>query len=286
MKFHLAHIVPGKMFHGLNGYKEVIDTVQWGLQQLGHSAEYGLNTFSTTATNIVFGWQMLEMDTLNDLPPETIAYNLEQGRGWTAEGVKPQFRIVAQRLKVWDYSAGNALLWTSLGAREVCVVPVGYAPILKRIPKPPVQEIDVLFYGSTGQDRLNAFHGLYQTGLTTVFVAGLYGVARDELIARSKLIVNINLYALSKMFELVRVSYLLANRKAVVAVVDADTLIDQDLRSAVRISPPAQLAEDCVRLASDDAARASLEEAGFVVIEKRDIRQILQRAFDGGAYAN
>ena len=81
MNFHLAHIVPSKILHGLNGYKEVIDTVQWGLQQLGHSAVYGLNNISTTAINIIFGVQVLSMELINKLPPETIVYNFEQAKG-------------------------------------------------------------------------------------------------------------------------------------------------------------------------------------------------------------
>ena len=29
--------------HGLNGYKEVIETVSWGLEQLGHQVSYAVN---------------------------------------------------------------------------------------------------------------------------------------------------------------------------------------------------------------------------------------------------
>lgn len=279
MNFHLAHIVPSKIMHGLNGYKEVIDTVQWGLQQLGHSAAYGLNILSPTATNIVFGVQLLSMETIDKLPPETTVYNFEQGKGWNAEDLKPQIRVAAQRFRIWDYSAGNAIVWSKLGARNIRIVPIGYAPILKRIQKPPIQDIDVLMYGSPGQDRLGAFHYLSYSGLTTMFVCGLYGKARDELIARSKVIVNINQYDRSKIFEIVRVSYLLANRKAVVADIDADTVIDEDVCTGIKTTTGPQLVKDCQSLVADDAARAALEETGFGVIEKRDIRKILERAF-------
>jgi hypothetical protein len=279
MKFHLAHIVPSKTFHGLNGYKEVIDTVQWGLQQLGHDAVYGLNTLSRTATNIIFGVQMLELEVLNGLPPETIIYNFEQQRGLTTEQLKPQTKLAAQRFQIWDYSEGNAAAWASIGAKAVRVVPVGFAPILQRIPKPPVQDIDVLMYGLPGMDRLDAFHYLSASGMTTAFICGLYGKARDELIGRSKLIVNIGLYDRSKIFEVVRVSYLLANRKAVVADVDADTLIESDIRRSIVCSSGPQLVHDCLNLVADDAARNVVEEAGFENIQKRDIRVILERAF-------
>ncbi len=279
MNFHLAHFVPSKLHHGLNGYKEVIDTVQWGLQQLGHSAVYGLNTLSSTATNIVFGAQVLPMERIEQLPAETIVYNFEQAKGWSAENLKPQIRVAARRFRIWDYSEGNAAVWASLGARDVRVVPVGYAPILQRIPKAPTQDIDVLIYGSPGQDRLEAFHYLSMSGLTSVFVCGLYGRARDELIGRSKLIVNINVRGRSKIFEVVRVSYLLANRKAVVADIDADTVIDDDMRAAIKVTAGPRLVSDCQNLVADDTARAAQEETGFAAMEQRDIRKFLQRAF-------
>jgi hypothetical protein len=110
-------------------------------------------------------------------------------------------------------------------------------------------------------------------------VCGLYGKARDELIARSKLVVNIHLYEPSKVFEIVRVSYLLANRKAVVADIDGDTYIDDDMRTAIKVTTAPQLVNDCVKLAADDVARTALEEAGFAAMEKRDIRKALERVF-------
>jgi predicted nucleotidyltransferase len=278
MNFNLAHIVPpDKRAHGLNGYKEVIDTVQWGLQQLGHKADYGLNTLSPTAINIVFGLQMLPMESIHKLPPDTIVYNFEQMKNVNAEDIVPQIHAAAQRFRIWEYSEGNVKGWESLGAKNVVVAPVGYAPILRRIAKQPTQDIDVLIYGLPGKDRLDAFHHLCHSGLTTVFVSGLYGTARDELIGRSKIIVNVNLYEQCKIFEIVRVSYLLANRKAVVADIAPDTYLEQDMRSAIRTTTPSQLVTDCLNLAADAGARAALEEAGFAAIERRDIRKILER---------
>jgi len=178
MKFNLAHIIPHKRAHGLNGYKEVIDTVQWGLQQLGHTADYGLNTLSPTATNIIFGLQMLPVETINKLPAETIVYNFEQMRNVDAEDVVPQLHAAAQRFRIWEYSEGNVKGWQALGAKDVFVAPVSYAPILQRIPRASTQDIDVLIYGMPGKDRLDAFHYISHSGLTTVFVCGLYGKAR------------------------------------------------------------------------------------------------------------
>lgn len=277
MNFNLAHIFP-KNLHGLNGYKEVIETIQWGLQELGHTAEYGLNFLTPRATNIIFGVQMANPEVLSQLPHNTIIYNFEQMKGLDLANLKPQFKIAAQKFEIWDYSENNVEKWLELGATRVRVVPIGYAPVLQRIPKPSVQDIDVLIYGLPGQDRMDAFYHLSYSGLTTVFLCGMYGKARDELIGRSKLIVNINLYEHSNIFEIVRVSYLLANQKAVVADINEDTFIDDDMLTAVKSSSPPNLVDDCRRLIENNELRNELEIEGYKVIQRRDIRLILDRA--------
>lgn len=283
MHFHLAHIVPGKAYHGLHGYKDVIDTVQWGLVELGHTVSYGCNELSTRGRNILFGVQMLEPAVLHSLPAETIVYNFEQGRNLPIDKLvqaRPQMQIAAQRFEIWDYTEANMAMWHALGALRAEVVPVGYAPILQRVPRAEPQDIDVLMYGVPGTERLRAFNDLCQRGLTCLFVCGLYGKARDDLIARSKLVLNINLYQRSRIFEIVRVSYLLANRKAVVAAVDADTRIEEDIVSAVSAVRDAELVDTCMQLLADDGRRARLEQAGFDAMSRRDIRSILSEVVD------
>lgn len=280
MHFHLAHIVPQGAMHGLHGYKDVIDTVEWGLRELGHTVTYGLNELSTGGRNIIFGAQMLEPAVLETLPPETIVYNFEQARNMPLDKVRPQMRIAARRFEVWEYSEANMPVWEQLGALRAEHVPVGYAPILQRVPRNPDPDIDVLIYGLTGTARVNAFHHLCHAGLVSMYVCGLYGKARDELIGRSKVIVNLSVYESSKIFEIVRVSYLMANRKAVVADVDRDTVIDGDIAAGLCIGHGNELVAACRRLASDKRAREELEEAAFAAIERRDIRAILAEVVD------
>ncbi|HTN29166.1 MAG TPA: hypothetical protein VL180_15405, partial [Burkholderiales bacterium] len=87
---------------------------------------------------------------------------------------------------------------------------------------------------------------------------------------------NYNNFA--KIFEVVRVSYLLANRKAVVADESADSFIDADLRPGVKLALLSQLVDACKLLLENDAERVRLEETGFAVIRQRDIVRILTEA--------
>jgi len=279
--FHLMHCIPDPRMHGLNGYREVIETVGWGLEQLGHHVTYAVNEGAAGATHIVFGAQVMPIAVLAKLPPGTIIYNFEQLRDVGVERIRGEIRYYAQfrHFTIWDYSAANLPSWRALRRPDVKIVPVGYAPILSRIPKASHQDIDVLLYGLSGERRLQTFHGLSQLGLVTLFVSGLYGAARDDLISRAKVVLNVNLYAEMRIFEIVRVSYLLANRKAVVADLDANTSVEDDVRSAVRFaSTLKELLDLCAKLVSDEGERNALEERGLACISRRDIRGILERA--------
>lgn len=274
---HLMHtILPG--LHGLNGYKEVIDTVKWGLEQSGYEVSYAVNTFKTNTTNIIFGAQVLPIEYMNTFPEDTIIYNFEQIKGRPPSDICPELHFCAKRFQVWDYSPENLPAWASLGNTNVKIVPVGYAPVLTWIPKLPQQDIDILIYGMPGDLRLAAFDRLAHAKLSTVFVSGLYGEFRDNLIARSKLVLNINLYQTGQIFEIVRVSYLLANKKAVVATLDEKTFVEEDVKSCLKFTTHENLVVDCLELVQNEALRVNLENSGFEAFSQRDIRPILRNA--------
>jgi hypothetical protein len=277
-RFHLAHVIPHPRLHGLNGYREVIESVQWGLEQLGHQVTYGVNRFSNKTTNIIFGAQVLPADIQRQLPANSIIYNFEQLRGEEPEALRPELRDYAARFQIWEYSEFNLDAWAKVAPRFLVKhVPIGYAPVLTRIEKLAMQDIDVLIYGLPSASRLEVFSALSAAGLTSVFVCGLYGSARDGLIARSKLVINATLWGRSRIFEIVRVSYLLANRKAVVARHDANT-IEADMLTAVHFSDAAALVKDCEILIEDQGLRVALEGRGFAAFRQRDIKAILQNA--------
>jgi hypothetical protein len=285
-RFHIVHVVPDPKLHGLYGYREVIETLQWGLASLGHPTTVATNAFSAGSVNIVLGFQMLPEADLDRAPPDTIVYNFEQLAGIAPDALKSAYRAAARRLRVWDYSEHNLATWATLDpARKVVHVPVGWAPILARIPRDVAQDIDVLFYGVPGQRRLAVYSQLCQTGASCVFACGLYAASRDSLIARAKLVLNVDLNDTRRVFEIVRVSYLLANAKAVVAALHAHTLVEADLRDAVAFSAPDRLPATCLELLANEPLRRELEARGEQAIRARDIRAILGRALETTALA-
>jgi hypothetical protein len=281
-KFNLLHCIPHPRMHGLNGYKDVIDSVEWGLTQMGHKVTYRLNSYDESAINIVFGAQVLPLAFLQQLPSNSIVYNFEQLRGRDPNAIRPEVHYCAQHFQIWDYSETNLETWRLLGAAAGAVtpkhVPVAYAPVLARINKPATQDIDVLIYGMGGDKRADAFNRISRTGISTLFACGLYGAARDELIARSKIVLNINLNSVSQIFEIVRVSYLFANKKAIVATLDDNTFVEDNIRAAIKFTTAENIARDCLTLSQDDAERARLEQAGYAQFTARDIVAVLREA--------
>jgi len=282
MKFHVAHIVPvpgtRSLMHGLLGYREVVETIAWGLGDLGHEVSVGANSFRDGCVNIVFGAQMLAPADLARLPPETIIYNFEQIGDTPLEQLNPTIRVVAQRFRIWDYSQSNLAGWAAAGAQHRAVhVPVGWAPVLSRIEKRRDQDIDVLFYGSPSAARLSILTELSNRGATCLFVCGMYGAERDELIARAKVVLNVNKHQ-AKIFEIVRVSYLMANAKAVVADSPPGLFVEPDIAAAIAFRRIEEVPAQCERLLDDVAEREQLETRAREAIEARHVTPILRTA--------
>jgi hypothetical protein len=82
----------------------------------------------------------------------------------------------------------------------------------------------------------------------------------------------------SRLFEIVRVSYLLANRKCVVSETGADRAIEQQFEPGIVFSPYDKLAETCITLLRNHDARRDTAEAGFTRIKALPQTEYLRQA--------
>ena len=278
-RIHLSHVLPGHVsLHQMIGYKDVIDGVHWGLEQLGYAVTYGVNYVDNDCRNIMFGAQVLPIDVLRTFREDTIIYNLDQ-IPLDVSALRQETVFNASKFQMWDYSESNLALLSGVKNRyPVKLVPIGYAPNLTRIRHDLPQEIDVLIYGTATKGRLQVFHDLAEAGLRCVFLAGLYGEPRDDLIGRSKIVLNLTKIEFHKIFEIVRVSFLLANRKAVVSDCDSEAFVEEGVAYAVCLVNASDTVAKCFELLRDDAARHALEQRGFDYIQTRDVRTYLRNA--------
>jgi SAM-dependent methyltransferase len=278
-KFQITVIRPQGYLH-TEAFRELAETLQAALQSLGHTSRIEENLFDPTWTNLILGAHLLAPDQMQTIPQGSIIYNLEQLGGPL---LKRAYYEIATRRQIWDYDLGNIAYWKQFnGAYAPVHVPIGYVPELSRITPSPCQDIDVLFYGSLNDRRNRILNALKDAGVKVHTAFGVYGKDRDDLIARARVVLNIHFYE-SKVFEIVRVSYLLANSKAVVTESSADAEMEKGLSNAVLNLPYDHLVEGCCSLLQNEAERRALETRGFQWFSKRKESDILSDALQQSA---
>lgn len=260
-------------------FSEAIEFLLHSLRELGCDADSRENEFIRDGTNVLFGSHLLPRSILASLPANCVVFNAEQiGSGSVFDS--EAYREILACYPVWDYSARNVeSLRRMLPADRVHHVPIGYAPTLTRIEPAPEENIDVLFYGSVNDRREKVLEALRNAGLNVHYAYRVYGAERDRLIARAKVVLNVHYFS-TRIFEIFRVSYLLANRKAVVSECAADTEIDARLREAVALAEYDQLVEACRALVADGEARRQLAARGFERFRQLTFRVELRQAMD------
>ncbi len=259
-----------------SGFNEFAETLFHSFKEIGFATKVAENTLIDDGINIILGANLLEEGDIELIPDSSIIYNFEQIAD-TSEWITPTLFKLFNKFTVWDYSKKNIATLKEKGIPNIYHVPVGYNSNLTRIPKAKIQEIDILFYGGINQRRLDILNALKEAGLKVEILQDVYGTERDEYISRSKVIVNIHYYE-GNIFEQTRVSYLLANNKAVVYECTETTEVDDDLKDAVALVPYDQIVDKCCELVRFEERRHLLEEKGFESIQSRNTVEYLNEA--------
>ena len=258
---------------------EVAETLVYALRRLGRQADLNVGLANVGQGGlVVLGAHLLPA--ADALPPHAVIYNMEQLVAWEQGHARRNAKVATDffdrlmRHRVWDYCEANVRWLRERGHQRAERLPLGYVPELSRVPARGAPDVDVLFYGCPNPRRTRILDALRTRGLRVETLFGVYGQARDAWIGRAKVVLNMHFYE-SKLFEIVRVSYLLANRKAVVceeAVMDED---DAPLREGMAYVPYDGLVDACEALARDDARRAHLERRGYELFSQRDATRLM-----------
>jgi glycosyltransferase involved in cell wall biosynthesis len=279
-RFEIVLIKPDG-FPFVESFREVIETVQYGLQALGFTCPVNVNRITPGRTPILFGAHHLAPESRGSLPADSIIYNLEQllpGYPWYQD----HYLDILGRFQVWDYSAASVeQLRRSAIAPRVLHVPIGYAPVLTRI-SAVEEDVDVLFYGLLTERRQRVLQQLAEAGARVAALNNVWGAERDQWIARARVVLNMHQTDAGR-FEIVRATYLLANRKLVVTECNDPEGIDPDLRQGLLAAPYQDLVTTCLNALRNDRLRMAIPQKGFEAIGAPDraIARILARALDG-----
>lgn len=272
MRFAVSVVTPRQYPHAA-AFDEVALSLHHSLLSLGHDSVLSNRLDNRRRRHLVLGANLLPRHDV-PAPADAVLINLEQVSD-DSPWMTPAYCELLGRHRVWDYSEANLRALARRGIRA-SLLPIGYVPALTRIAPSPVQDIDVLFYGSVSDRRRDLLLALEDSGVRLHVAFNVYGRARDALIARSKLVLNMHHYS-AQLFEVVRVSYLLANRVCVVSERGQDLELERPFEQAVRFAEYDGLIAACHALLADEAARAEQARRGFEFMSRQDIGLVLAR---------
>lgn len=248
-----------------HAFDDVAMSLQWAFRDLGYPVPIVSDPAAIRGTPIILGAALLDIIPHSNLM-QPIIYNLEQiqnGSPWMSDKYIDNLRHNI----VWDYSVANIAALDDMEIRaKHC--PIGYMPILSTIALAPKQDIDVLHYGSVNERRWDIIKSLQDAGVNVHSAFNVYGKERDDLIARSKIVLNVHYYE-TKVFEIVRCSYLMANTICIVSEEGNDFNIESQYREGVKFSPYDKLVESCISLLADKDLRDKIAQTGFDIFSKQ-----------------
>jgi hypothetical protein len=243
-------------------FDEVAIGLQGGFRELGLQAPIVRDNRRIRGKAIVLGANLLPDMPGVKVPRKAILFNLEQitpGSEW----LTPGYLKLLKHHTVWDYSVYNIEQLNRLGITNITHCPLGFSDELHCIQHAENKDIDVLFYGSMNARRLEILETLVKTGLKVETLFGVYGDRRDAVIARSRLVLNIHYYP-AKIFEIVRISWLLANAVCVISEDSPPESALESVRGGIVQAPYAQLVETCRKMI-DDGTWATMASRGLEV---------------------
>ena len=271
-RYSIWIVSPPNYIHS-QAFDEVALAFNAAFRALGLESDIVRDSARLSDVTIVLGCNLLSAVPV-PADKRLVLFNLEQitpNSPWLTEA----YLALLRRYPVWDYSEGNIAELARMGIRaEHCGI--GYMPELTRIAPAP-EDIDVLFVGSVNERRIAVLKQLAGQGVNVEARFNVYGAERDAFLARSKIILNVHFYE-SRLFEIVRVSYLLANRKCVVSETGADTTFEKRFEPGVAFAPYDKLAATCVQLLQNSAARQETAEAGLERMKALPQTEYLRRA--------
>lgn len=270
----------------IRGYEDVIDSVAFGMKLLGYEVHSTRNNYLTSGCQhyILFGWQIMSVDALKQFPVGTIVYNLEQYHAhinMSYNFLSENMKFVINNFQIFEYSKYNNIFWNQYNLR----FPIFPAPIAfsenQIIPQSNrKQDIDILYYGSCDPSKakfLQACAGSHLVRPKSIFIQNIYGDERNEFITRSKVVLSITG---DRILPLVRIGFLLANKKPVISSIHPMDFIDDDLKHVLIFATDDNVDEKLNQLLSNDLFRSEYADFCHDTFRKRRIEDILRAFFE------
>ena len=221
--------------------------------------------------DIVFGSHLLKSN--NIIPENSIIVDLEQLTDESSQLGKNYISILKNN-QVWTYSSHNVDWLRHKNITNVKHVPFAYMPCLDKQCNIPVEtDIDVLFYGNLSSRRMHIHNMLIKVlpSIKIIFKDNIWGDERDNLIARSKIILNIGNYTDIHLFEAVRVIPLLARQKFVISEECADGHDYEYLKNGLIFCSYSDIISKVVHYLNHPILRHTISSNGYNIVKRHTL---------------
>lgn len=254
------------------------------LIRAGYDAKLSHGEYKEGTPAILLGPHLFPRDFINELPRNTIIYNLELMGESNNNLVTNEFAHLLSEFIIWDYGKININFWKKIGAPRVIEVPIGYDPMLERVPKNPEKDIDILLIGSISPRRKAILETIAAQGYNVVHKFGVYGEDLDNLVSRAKILLNIHFFEVGGI-ETLRLSYLWANKIPVISEFKLLGECQDDLRDFIEndacIEEYDKIPELAIKLLIDSDARNKIAKNAYNgFVKKMDSLPIILHALN------
>ena len=256
--------------------KEVAKSLSNAFQDLGYKVPVYTNRKDITDNPIILNANLLRKSDINFLPKNSIIFNFEQiyeKSPWLTSF----YLSLLKNHVVFDYSKNNINRLKSLGVKNIHLCKIGYSKSLENI-SPDKYEYDFLMYGRPNKRRLDIIKKLNELGFNSIFLENTYGNKRDNIISKSKIILNIHYYEAS-IFEIVRISYLLNNKKYVISETGFDLDLEIDLKSGLVFGSYDEILDLCEYYINETEKRDAIALTGYKLFKKNKQKTYLEKIF-------
>tara|TARA_B100000530_G_C15880131_1_gene457080 strand:+ start:94 stop:945 length:852 start_codon:yes stop_codon:yes gene_type:complete len=265
---NICIIKPNNYIHSL-AYLEIAELLHYSVLELNKNSKISYNfiDINPKVKNIIFGAHLLNDDMINSIPSNTIIFNTEQIESINEIWKRRILLLASKGIIFWDYSNHNLdLLLTKLNVKGR-LFEIGFQSNLQRIKINDNKEVDVLFYGSLNNRREKIINNLLKKNVKVKCLFGVYGKDRDDWIGKSKIVLNLHYYE-SKIFEIVRIFYLLTNAIPIVSEVDENTKLNNNYLKGIMGSNYEDVEKNILSLLENEKERKLIGLNGFNIIKK------------------
>lgn len=169
-------------------------------------------------STIVLGYLSCSFEEIQMIKADSkrlIIFQLEQISPHLYDMNRDWLSILFEADEIWDYNIQNAKLLKDEGLSVTKVTKFEFTKSLNKIKHKNKKDIDVLFYGSLNEKRLQILDSLSAV-CNLKIISNAFADELDDYISRSKIVLNIHYYDMDVQ-EQVRIFYLLSNACCVIS---------------------------------------------------------------------